>query len=230
MKRIAIVALFLLAVAALAGVARPDGARAVDPPTAPERTVTVTGIGAVIVVPDRAQVSLGVETHGASAKAALAANANQMQAVIDVIRRAGGRDIATQYVSLSPRAMANGAADSSYIATNSVSATIAVARAGALIDAAVGAGANQVWGPTMSVSDQAKLYREALRKAVADARARAEALADAAGRRLGDVVSISESGGSPVPVFAKAAQDAATPVVPGPQETSAAVSVTFTLV
>jgi uncharacterized protein YggE len=102
----------------------------------------------------------------------------------------------------------------------------------ALIDAAAGAGANQISGPGLSSSNAEVLYRQALAKAVADARLSAEALAKAAGRSLGPITVIVEGGASqPEPLYRAEAQaaDASTPVVPGEQETSATVSVTFSL-
>ena len=76
------------------------------------------------------------------------------------------------------------------------------------------------------------LYRQALAKAVDEARLRAEALAKAAGRSLGSITAIVEAGAvQPTPLYREAAQavDASTPIVPGEQETSATVSVTFSL-
>jgi uncharacterized protein YggE len=83
----------------------------------------------------------------------------------------------------------------------------------------------------MSSSDADRLYREALADAVADARQRADVLARAAGRALGEITTMVEGGGSaPIPFAEKAADAAAaTPVVPGQQETTATVSVTFSL-
>jgi len=69
MKRIALAAGLVLVAAALAGVLRPEGAAAVDPSPATD-TVTVSGVGSVASVPDRAQSSAGVETRWASARAA----------------------------------------------------------------------------------------------------------------------------------------------------------------
>ena len=112
-----------------------------------------------------------------------------------------------------------------------MSATIGVARAGALIDAAAGAGANQISGPGLSSSDAERLYQKALADAVADAREHAEVLAKAAGRSLGEITTMVESGATPVPLY-RAAADAAvssTPIEPGQQETTATVSVTFDL-
>src|SRR5262249_15432810 len=108
---------------------------------------------------------------------------------------------------------------------------IAVEHAGDLIDAGTAAGANDVSGPGLTESDSDRLYRQALAAAVSDARARAESLARAAGRSLGSIESISETGAEPVP-YARGvalAADAATPIVPGKQETSATISVTFEL-
>ena len=100
----------------------------------------------------------------------------------------------TQSVSLS-QVFTNNGEPSGFAASNVVTATIDLDRAGALIDAAVEAGANQVNGPTMSVADQGALYRQALKAAVADARLSAETLAAAAGRSLGKVTTVVESGG-----------------------------------
>jgi hypothetical protein len=230
MTRLLLAVPALLAVVALAGaVGPPDAARAEEPgPTVD--TVTVSGVGSVMVAPDEAELSFGVETRGPTAKAALAANGAAMRKVIAALRDAGARDLATQYVSVWPVSRDDGRIEG-YSASNSVSATIEVERAGDLIDAAADAGANQVSGPGMSRSDSERIYRQALSDAIADARARAEVLAKAAGRSLGDITSISEGGAPPVPYAERAALDSAasTPIVPGRQETSAVISVTFEL-
>jgi uncharacterized protein YggE len=229
-KRIALAASLLLVVAALAGVARPEGAHAVDGQTQPGDSVTVSGNGSVAAVPTTAVLSLGVDVRAATAKAALAANAREMRQVIDAVKAAGGRQVGTQSVSLSQVLGENGE-PSGFAASNVVSTTVDVDRAGAVIDAAVDAGANQVNGPMLSVADQGKLYRQALKAAVADARLSAEAIAAAAGRSLGKVTSVVEGGGAtPVPMFAKsAATDAGTPIEAGTQQTTASVTVTFAL-
>lgn len=229
MKRIALATGLVLVVAALAGVLRPDGAGAADPTTTTD-TVSVTGTGSVDAVPDRAEVSAGVETRAATAKAALTANGAAMQNVIAALRANGGKDVTTQTVSLSSAYGDNGQANG-FVASNVASAETSLDRAGALIDAAVAAGANTIYGPSLSRSDADALYRQALAKAVDDAKARAEILAKSAGRSLGRVTAIAESGSAaPVPYAAKAsaAQDS-TPVVSGSEETAASVSVTFEL-
>lgn len=230
MKRVALAAAVLLALAALAGVARPEGAHAVDAVPSTD-SVTVGGSGSVVAVPTTALLSLGVTSRGDTAKAALAANAREMRKVIDAVKAAGGRDVGTQSVSLSEVLGDNGALKG-YAASNMVSATISIKQAGAVIDAAADAGANQVYGPSLTIDDQAALYRQALKVAVTDAKARAQVLAQAAGRTLGKVTSISETGSAPVPTEAfqkSAAADASTPVEAGTQETIASVTVTFQL-
>jgi uncharacterized protein YggE len=229
MKRIALAASLLLVAAAIAGIARPEGAHAVDSPPASSDSITVAGNGSVSGVPTSASFSFGVDVRAASARAAIAANAREMRQVIAAVKSAGGRNVGTQSVSLS-QVFTNNGEPSGFAASNVVIATIGLDKAGALIDAAVEAGANQVNGPTMSVADQGSLYRQALKAAMADARLSAETLAAAAGRSLGKVTTVVESGGAaPEPMFAKAAADSSTPIEAGTQETTAQVTVTFAL-
>jgi len=228
MKKIAVVLGLLVAAAAAVAVLQPSGAGAVDPPATAD-SVTVSGEGVVLAVPDRAEISAGVETRAQTARAALQANATAMERVLQALRAGGGTDVTTQTVSLST-SFDNQGAQNGFVASNIASATVAFDKAGSLIDAAVAAGANTVYGPSPSRSDADALYRQALAKAVADAAQRAGVLARAAGRELGRVTSISEPGAAPVPIFAKpAASDAATPVESGPQETTASVNVTYEL-
>ncbi len=227
MKKIAVVLGLVVAAVAAVAVLQPGGAGAVDPPPS-TATVTVNGEGVVLAVPDRAEISAGVETRAPTARAALQTNASAMADVLAALRSAGGTDVTTQSVSLSTSFDDKGSPNG-FVASNIASATVAFAKAGALIDVAVAAGANTVYGPSPSRSDADALYREALAKAVADAGGRAAVLAKAAGRELGRVTAISESGAAPVPVFAKAAADTSTPVESGPQETTASVSVTYEL-
>jgi uncharacterized protein len=221
-----IVAATVVVAAAFAGVGRPESARG-DAGT-PD-TVTTTGHGVVTIVPDRATVTAGVHTQAATAADALARNATEMNAVVAALKKSGGKDLQTQQVSLYPQSDAAGKV-TGYAADNTVAATIGVADAGALVDAAVAAGANTVSGPTLSVSDRDARYRDALKKAVEDARAKAQALADAGGFGVGPVSVVTEQAGgsSPEPMFqAVDAKAASTPVEAGKQDVTADVTVTF---
>jgi uncharacterized protein YggE len=196
------------------------------------RSITVTGTGAALSVPNRAAFSFGVTTQAKTASAALNANNGEMRRVIDAIKKAGvaARDIQTSSVSLSPRTSPNGEDIVGFTATNLVNATIRnVSRSGAVIDAAVNAGANQVYGPAFTRSDETVLYRRALSAAVANARSKAQTLAGAAKVRLGAIRSIVESSAGPVPLAEKAAVDAGAPIEPGTQRVDAAVTVEFAI-
>ena len=224
--RIAAVAALLLAAVALAGVARPDAARSAEDAPA---GITVTGTGTVTAVPDRATFWFGVQTEGRTASQALAANTSAMRRVVDALRDAGiaAADLQTQGVSVGTRMTETGET-AGYTATNSVSARIRdLGRVGAVIDAAVAAGANQVNGPELTRSNAAELYRNALRRAYADARAKAQVLAETTGVSLGAVVNVVEAGGVPVPLGAGRQADAETTVLPGTQEIQASATVTF---
>jgi uncharacterized protein YggE len=227
MKKIAAAVGLVVAAAAAVAVLQPSGAGAVDPPASAD-TVTVTGEGVVVAVPDRAEISAGVETRAQTARTALQANATAMERVLKALRSGGGTDVTTETVSLSTSFDDQGSPNG-FVASNIASATVAFDKAGSLIDAAVAAGANTISGPSASRSDADALYREALAKAVADAAERAAVLARAAGRELGRVTAIAESGAAPVPFAAKAAADASTPVVSGPQQTTASVTVAYAL-
>ena len=147
------------------------------PPTT--KTITVTGNGSVTTVPDRAGFDFTVETQAATAKAALAQNADAAAAVIAALKNAGidAADIQTSQVSLSPQTNQDGTEIVGYAASTTVSVKTTIAKAGSLVDAAVGAGADGVSGPNLSLSDQDAQYRAALKNAVADAHAKAQALA-----------------------------------------------------
>jgi uncharacterized protein YggE len=232
MRRIVLLPLavaVLVGIAAFAGVARPESAHGDSTQT---DTVTTNGHGVITAVPDEATVAAGVRTDGASAAAALSANAAKMNAVIAALKAASGDQIQTQEVSLYPTTDPQGKV-TGYTAQNTVSAKAKIARAGALVDAAVGAGANTVDGPSLTLSDQDALYRDALKKAVSDARAKALALADAGGFGVGPVSTVVEQSAAGQPVFARpvalAAKDASTPIEPGTADVTADVTVTFTI-
>jgi uncharacterized protein YggE len=104
---------------------------------------------------------------------------------------------------------------------------------GRLLDSAVGAGATNVSGIRFDLKDRSAAEREAVRRAVADARARAEAAADGAGTKVVGVVRIEESSDRNVPppmpmmrMEARAAAAAETPVAAGEIEIRATVTLT----
>jgi uncharacterized protein YggE len=217
--------LFLLA-AAVAGVAQPHLGRAADTPPA-GRSITVNGTGSVTTVPDRATFSFGADARAATAKAAISQANDAADAVVAALKKAGvaAADLQTSQISLDPQTTDDGTRVTGYVASSSVTATTSVANAGSLVDAAVGAGATSVSGPSLSRADTDALYADALTQAVADARTKAQALAAASGLTLGTVRSVIE-GGSAMPMPLGISTGAAK-IEPGTQTIEASVTVTF---
>jgi uncharacterized protein len=228
---IALLAAAGLAAAAVTGVFQPSGARGQAAADTSPTGITVVGTGSVSVVPDRAAFTFGTLSQARTAAAALAASAADVRRVVDALRQAGvaKSDIQTSEVSLSPRMNENGGAVLGYMASNSVTVTLReLADAGGAVDAAVGAGANQVYGPNLLADDQDAAYRNALEAAVAEARTKAQTLASSSGLTLGRITAIQEGGAAPQPVYSEAAtRDSAVSIEPGTQEIQATVSVTF---
>lgn len=233
------------AVALLAAIAAPAIASAQDAqvavPPVQGTLLTVSAEGKVEGRPDMATINLGVTTEGQSAAAALAENARRMTALNAALRRAGlaERDIQTSNVSVNPQQQYRENQPpliTGYQANNTVTAKVRnIDNTGRVIDAAVGAGGNNVNGVYFSYQDPDAQMDRARRAAIENARHRADLYANALGMRVVRVVAVSESGGMqppwPVPMMAmraEAAQDA-TPISPGQVETSINVNVTYEL-
>ena len=209
----------------------------------PFRTITVSGEGEASGAPDVAITTLGVEVLDPKVGPAIADGNARMRAVLAAVERAGvpARDVRTTELSISfeqnpnpPRAA--GETDArpagSYRVRNMAQITIRdLGRASAVLDAAVGAGANALSGIAFAIENPAPLRAKAREAAVADARARAEALARASGVSVGSVVSISESAGGPVPrpmlARAMAPMEGGPPVASGELSERAEIEVVF---
>jgi uncharacterized protein len=218
--------LFLLA-AAFAGVAQPHLGRAADPAPAAGRTITVGGTGSVTTVPDRATFTFGTDARAATAKAAIGEANDTADALVAALKKGGvaAADLQTSQISLMPQTTEDGTRVTGYVASVSVTATTTIANAGPLVDAAVAAGATNVSGPSLTSGDTDSLYRDALKRAVADARTKAEALAASTGLTLGEVRTVVEGGGAvPMPLGIAAG---AAKIEPGSQEIQATVTVTY---
>lgn len=211
-------------------------------------TLTVTGSGAVTYQPDIARISLGVRAESTSA----AASANMINAraasVIAALRKLGivDADIATSDYSIQyqapdnsdPQPMpvqpnstapARSARQGTYVATESIDVKTALSKAGQVLDAGVASGANETNGISFDTSARTALYREALSRAVADARAQADILAKAAGVTIAGIQSISVGAGpGPIqPMMRLAAAAEPAQVMGGTGEVDAQVDVVF---
>jgi uncharacterized protein YggE len=200
---------------------------------ATERTITVRGVGIVHATPTIAEFTFGVAANGPTATAALRANGAKMNKVIAALRRSGveAADVQTAQISIQPSRNRAGNKVLNYTARNSVTARVkGIHNAGPVLDAAVGAGVNESSGPSLTIANERVVSRTALKRAVADARARAEAIAAAARVKLGEVRRVSEEiTSSPVPYEALADRAAATPVSAGAITIQADVTVTFAI-
>lgn len=205
------------------------------------RIISVSGLGEVKTRPDMATISTGVVTEGTTAKEALAKNNSAMAAVIAALKNAGVAedDIQTSDFSVSPKYppyqpnQTTAPRIVGYTVSNQVTANVKdLAKLGGILDTLVQSGSNQINGIAFGVDEPKAQLDEARKKAVADARAKAELYAEAAGVSLGKVIQISESSAvvPPVPMFrreAMAAADASVPIAAGTQTVAANVSITF---
>jgi uncharacterized protein YggE len=209
---------------------------AVAPPEGTPRrsTVTVAGVGTVSATADQAEITTGVVTQAATAAQALAANSQAMERLLQALGSLGiaSRDIQTINVSVSPqrRPPKEGQPPEivGYEVTNQVRVKVHdLSRLGRVLDQQVGQGANLVSGINFGVQEPAPLLDEARKRAMADARRKADLYAAGAGLKVGRVLSVREAGVAPP--APRAMMSAAVPVAPGEQEIQASVTVTFTL-
>ncbi|MCL3883526.1 SIMPL domain-containing protein [Marivita sp. GX14005] len=199
--------------------------------------ITVTAEGQVSAVPDMAVITLGAQSEAESAAEAMNEASRITAAILDRLASldVAARDIKTSDLTLDPlwnrpdetgRRRIEG-----YQASNRVTVRLReTGRLGDVLDAVLQDGANTLGGLQFMLSDLEPLLDEARRKAVSNARARAELYAEAAGVELGRLVSLSESGGQgPRPeMFGMArASDAGVPVAEGETELSAQVTLVF---
>jgi uncharacterized protein len=201
----------------------------------------VTAEGESKRTPDMATISAGVVTQAADAAAAMRENAARMERVIAALKRAGilDRDIQTANVSLQPQyryAQNQPPVITGYQAQNTVSVRFRdIGRAGAVLDALVATGANQINGPDLGLENPAAAMDEARLDAMSKAKARAELYARAAGLRIKRILSISEAGGyvpprpMPVALRAQAMDVAETKIMAGEQALSVNLQVRFEL-
>jgi uncharacterized protein YggE len=212
----------------------------VSPPSgSPLYGITATGTGKVAASPDEADMSFGVSRTSSSAKDALAQVSSIAAKITSALVKAGiaGVDIQTASLNVypsydnSPKPAITG-----YQASLTVEAKVRdITTLGDVISAANGAGADNINGPTFTISEDSTYRPAAIDKAVADARKSAEAMAKAAGKSVGDVISISETSVStPGPLFDSAvasgkAAGVPVPISPGQLDVTANVTVVFAL-
>jgi uncharacterized protein YggE len=204
-----------------------------------KRVLTVTGQGEVHGTPDQAMLSAGVVTTARTAADALKDNAKTMNAVFATLKRAGiaDKDMQTSGFSVQPQYETDKNGNTSrditgYRVSNTVNVRVNdLAKVGPTLDALVASGANSIGDIAFTIKDPKPLMEKARAEAVADALARAQTLARAAGVTLGPIVSIGESGYSaPRPMYRMATMAAApTPIAAGEESVTAGVNITWSI-
>jgi uncharacterized protein YggE len=171
------------------------------------RTINVNGNAQVVLAPDIAYISIGVHSEAESAKAAVATNGSQSKAVIDAIMGQGvdAKDIQTTNFSVYQQQKTSPTGEdlgTFFMTDNTVYVTMRdISKIGNILDAAISAGANSIYGITFDVQDKETAMASGRDKAMADAKAQATELAKAAGATLGDVQSISYYSSPPAPYY-----------------------------
>lgn len=207
--------------------------------------ISVSGEGEASARPDRAVVTIGVESRAATAAAAANDNARRQRAILDTLRALGyaSEQLTTSNYSVQPEMQydeqGRRARVVGYVVSNTVRVEIRqldwIART---IDAALAKGANQVHGIGFHLSDPGPSRREAIASAMARARTDAEALARAAGGSLGPILELSTN---PLPIqpmmfrqvvsaMARAEAGVATPIEAGEEVVRATVNVRWAFV
>jgi uncharacterized protein len=221
-----------LLVSGLRAVSAQDSAR----PPIPQ--ILTSASGEVRVAPDRATIQIGVQTRATTAAAAAAQNSQKQRAVIEAIKAKGvpAQQIATSNFNVIPetRFDREGQAaprTTSYLVMNTIVVELRrIDQVGPTLDAALGAGANEINSLSFGISNADSARREALALAVAKARADAEVMARAAGGTLGTLIEISAAPRNipgPIPYMREAmaaAADGKVPVEPGQESVTATVT------
>jgi uncharacterized protein YggE len=213
---VALVAVAGLAAVGAITVTRTAAAQAGLPAASPS-TITVVGEGEARGTPDVAYVTVGVQTRGGSAIEASEENSRRMSAVLETLRARGiaPQDIRTSGLSVNleyqpmppvpagprmPSAAVPGPGrtePAAYQASNTVTVTVQqVAQAGALLDAALAASANQIGGLHFGIKDPTALRQQAIEQATDAARTKAEQLGAKLGLRLVGISSVVEESGA----------------------------------
>jgi len=248
MRREGRIAMALLVVGSVFGAAGAGAQGAPVPPGEAPPAIAATGTGEVRRAPDEATVRLGVVAQADTAGAAQQKANRVANAILEAVGALGveAEAIQTSRLVLDP-VYQHPAPDQhgtmgeprivGYRASNVVSVRLEdLGRVGPVIDAAVGAGANEVNGVDFRLRDDLEARLEALRQAVAAARAKAGAIAAALGVQLGPVLDARESSAQifypqqDVRAFrmsAESAESSFTPVTPGEIAVRADVNITW---
>ncbi len=170
-----------------------------QPVTAPLRTLSVTGSGKILLVPDLAYINIGVRSEAADVSSALAANNTQATAITDALKAMGvdEKDLQTANFNVYSMQQYDQMGQPSYVnyaVENTLYVTVRdLTKLSQVLDAALSAGANQIYGINFDLADRQGALSQARDLAIKDAEAKAAATAATAGVTLGQIQSINVS-------------------------------------
>ena len=205
------------------------------------REMTVAAEGKIYAVPDVATTNFGVTSEGYDVPSTVVKNTTKMNTIIDAIKGLGvdKKDIQTTQYSLSPRYEYNPKTGERTFMGYTLSQQITVkirdfSKIGDILNAGTQNGATNVGDISFSIDDPQKVRQEAMNKAIAAARAKAEEIANNSGLKVVKVLNVQEGYYSPynygVGVMMEKAVSSAAPIPtiePGQNEITVNVNVTF---
>ena len=173
------------------------------------RSMSATGSGQVSLVPDIASISIGVRTEADEVTDALSGNTEQANDITRVLQDfdVAEEDIQTSNFNVFPSdrydPMTGEITSHYFVVENTVTVIVRdLSKLGEILSAVVEAGANSIYGISFDVEDREAAVNQARELSIQDAQAKAQAIADAAGIELGDLLSINVySTGSPVTYY-----------------------------
>jgi uncharacterized protein len=206
------------------------------------RTITVSAEGKITTKPDIARISLSVVSQGKTVKVVTQDGNTKMTQVIESVKKLGveSKDITSSQYSLYPQYTyydRKAPQIDGYSLTQEIQVKVRdLEKADDILEAGVSAGANQIGQLTFDIDDPAAIKKQAREKAFETAKQKAKEMADAAGVKLGKVVTFSEGDSYYPPVYANYAMKAmdsagaAMPeasIEPGSKDVNLNVSVTY---
>lgn len=207
------------------------------------RLVTMTGSGVVQAEPNRAWVSVGIQARAEATAAARQQAASTMESIQKRLQalgipesaiRTSAFNVSQDWITTQGQRIPRG-----YVVSNQIEIQVDdIKRVPGVIDESIAAGANNINGVRWDLTNREALERQAIQRAYADARARAEVIAAASGSKLGELYAAQEArAGAVRPTMAYAASTPApeaaivqdTVVSPGMIGVRATVTISFVL-
>ncbi len=208
-----------------------------------ERSITVQGQGKVSAIPDIATLSIDVSHDGPDMDAVLTQVRQEMNRVMEAVKGQGveDKDIRTDSFQVHPKYEQDRRGNPrpiGYTVANRLSVKVRdLKKTGKILSATLRAGATSVNGPNFEIDNPQIVERLALAAATREAKAKAQAVAEAAGVQLGDILSINpQNVGWPGPrpmmmraMAAPASAEMQEPIAAGEQTLTGYVTITFSI-